>query len=337
MRACQLLLMLAAAIAVRADGPAGNLAFPRDGAIYILDLSTGKGQEIVKGLTHDRPIEWSPDGKQILYWKHGEIGWDLWAVGADGQGARNLTQIEAGGARSGAWSPDASKVAYMRDQPQGLYVVDAGGKNPKRLTHDGFRDQPPAWSPDGKWIVYQEFGFVDESARAEAKFKVELFAVAADGSKKQKIVASEGSSDSASYSPRGDKLLYRGTRGRSGEICTLDIPAGNETVLTKTPAAEEYAPSWSPDGSRIAFWRDTEQAPELWIMKSDGADPKKLASVKTGAKVDRPQWSEGGHWIAFGGTEPADGVWVVSTTQPQPRQVAQGCGAYARWQPATAR
>ena len=338
MRPCRLLLLLlATSVLARADAPSGTLAFPRDGAIYLLDLATGKERELVKGLNHDRPLEWSPDGTHLLYSRHGETGWDLWIIRADGKDPpRNLTNVNAGGARSGAWSPDGKRIAYMRDQPHGLHLIDPDGKTAKRLTQDGFRDHPPAWSPDGKWLVYQEFGFVDESARAESKFKIELFAVAADGSKKDKLAPNENSSDTASYSPKGDKLLFRGTRGQSGEICTLDLATGKESILTKTPA-EEHAPSWSPDASKIAFWRDADQGPELWIMNSTGEDPEKLATAKPATRVDRPQWSEGGKWIAYGGADPADGVWITPTTPGQPKRIAQGAGAHARWQPATAR
>src|SRR5688572_17140602 len=190
------LLFIICTVAARAQNPAGTLAFPRDGVICLLDLATGKERELVNGLNHDRPIEWSPDGTHLLYSKHGETGWDLWIIRADGKHPpRNLTNVNAGGARSGAWSKGGKQIAYMRDQPHGLHVIDADGKTAKRLTQDGFRDHPPAWSPDGKWLVYQEFGFVDESARAESKFKIELFAVAADGSKKHKLTPNEGSSD----------------------------------------------------------------------------------------------------------------------------------------------
>jgi Tol biopolymer transport system component len=331
------LLILTLMCPARAQELEATLAFPRDGSIIILDLATGKERELVKGLVHDRPVEWSPDGQHLLYSKHGDIGWDLWIIDADGKNPRNLTNVNSGGARSGVWSPDGTRIAYMRDNPQGLYIINRDGANPTRLSHDGFRDQPPAWSPDGKWLVYQEFGFVDESARAESKFKIELHAVAADGSKKQKLAPAEGSSDGASYSPKGDKLLYRGTRGQSGEICTIELASGKEIALTRSPA-EDYAPNWSRDGTKIAFWRDSEEGPELWIMQSDGGDPKKLASAKPQTRVDRPQWSEGANLIAYGGADPNDGVWVLHATQQGTlKRIAQGAGAHARWRPPPAK
>lgn len=316
-----------------AQAPSARLAYPRDGAIYVLDFSSGRETQLVKDLAHDRPIEWSPDGNEILFWKHGQTGWDLCIFSVQDKTIRNLTHVDTGGARSGAWSPDGSKIAYMRDQPQGLYVVARDGKDPRRLTHDGFRDERPAWSPDGKTIVYQEFGFVDESARADAKFKIELFVVnAADGAGKRKIVTAEGSSDSASYSPKGERLLYRGTRNGNGEICVSELASGKEVLLTRTPAAEEYAPTWSPDGGRIAFWRDGPEGPELWVMESDGARPAKLARFKNGARVERPNWSPDGKWLAYGDSDPGEGVWLVPAAGGEPKQIGKGCGAWARWE-----
>jgi TolB protein len=328
----RLILLIACAGAARADGPAGRVTFMRDGGVYVLDLASGHEREVIKGLSEDRPIEWSPDGGEILYWKHGEWGWDLWAVGTDGKGARNLTKVEKGGARSGAWSPDGSRVAYMRDSPQGLYVVGRDGTGARRLTHDGFRDERPAWSPDGKWLVYQEFDFVDESARADAKFKLELYAIQADGAGKRKVTASEGSSDSASFSSKGE-LVYRGVRGGNGEICVMDAIGGKERVLTRTPA-EEHAPSWSPDGASIAFWRDATNEHELWIMNADGAGQKKLAGAKSGLRVDRAHWSPDAKWLVFGGTDAGDGVWILSSGGGEPKHLPRGAGAWARWEPA---
>jgi Tol biopolymer transport system component len=327
-----LILFSICAMHVHADAPSGRLAYPRDGAIYVRDLASGRETQLVKELGQDRRIEWSPDGKEILFWKRGESGWELCAIGLEGNVVRGVIRLDTGGAGGVAWSPDGSKIAYMRDQPQGLYVVARDGKDPKRLTHDGFRDERPAWSADGKSIVYQEFGFVDESARADAKFKIELYAVNADGSGKRKIVAAEGSSDTASFSPKGGRLLYRGTRAGNGEICVTELATGKETVLAKTPA-EEYAPAWSPDGGRIAFWRDGADGPELWVMNADGSRPRKLNGFKDGARVERPNWSPDGKWLAYGGGDQAEGVWLAPSDGGDAKQVAKGCGAWARWAP----
>ena len=331
MRGWLRLMLLGWTAAVWAQGLEGRIAFVRDGGVYVLDVGSGQEREVIKGLSEDRPIEWSPDGREILYWKHGETGWDLWIVGADGKGARNLTKVDKGGARSGAWSPDGSKVAYMRDSPQGVYVVNRDGTGAKRLTHDGFRDERPAWSPDGKWIVYQEFDFVDESARAEAKFKLELYVIGVDGAAKRKVTAAEGSSDSASFSSKGE-LVYRGVRGGNGDICVMDAIGGKERVLTKTPA-EEHGPSLSPDGSLIAFWRDAEHGTELWYMRADGSGQRKLAEVKRGVRVERAAWSADGKRLVFGGTEAGDGLRIGEIGGDQLREWPRGAGAWARWEP----
>jgi len=92
---------------------------------------------------------------------------------------------------------------------------------------------------------------------------------------------------------------YQPELARGGtEICLLDPFSKELTALTThDPTATgsdsvwDFRATWSPDGSRIAFCRSAVGCPsELWVMKSDGSDPRFLTKGREGLGVDHPVW-----------------------------------------------
>ena len=73
------------------------------------------------------------------------------------------------------------------------------------------------------------------------------------------------------------------------DICVMDGDGGNEIRLTDDPAWDE-GPSWSPDGTRIAFSRNNSV---IYVMDSDGRNLMKLSGGR------EPAWSPDGTKIAF--------------------------------------
>src|SRR5262249_37902899 len=84
---------------VLTEDPSGEFAFMRHGKVCAVDLARGTERPLSPELRFkaDRPLAWSPDGSALLYWSHGEIGWEIWAMDADGSHRRNLTPTRAGG------------------------------------------------------------------------------------------------------------------------------------------------------------------------------------------------------------------------------------------------
>ncbi len=75
------------------------------------------------------------------------------ANGADPIRLTNNTAFEGGRL---AWSPDGSRIAFYsgRDGNFEIYVMNADGTNPTRVTNDPAQDRHPAWSDDGLRIVF---------------------------------------------------------------------------------------------------------------------------------------------------------------------------------------
>ncbi len=93
------------------------------------------------------------------------------------------------------------------------------------------------------------------------------------------------------YAVRGTKIAFTCWKDGNHEICVMDGDGGNEVRLTDNPD-RDYQPSWSPDGTRIAFTRGHH----LYVMDPDGQNLMELTKNTSGWKA---AWSPDGRWIVY--------------------------------------
>lgn len=127
-----------------------------DGTVVLLDLGTGEELAAVAASAPDYPslpLEFAPDGSNVLVQTDVCREWNLAVLGLDG----TLRQIAGpGGFYVVEYSPDGSLVAFTRGTE--LWVVPSDGKSPPRQLATGIHG--PAgfeWSPDGKWLAVPDF------------------------------------------------------------------------------------------------------------------------------------------------------------------------------------
>jgi Tol biopolymer transport system component len=130
------------------------------GAIATMDLTSGRVVE----LSSTAPAggmspRWSPDGKQIVFWRGGEKDTGgpvaptlaaVFVVDADGQNLRQISPTTLA-AQFAEWSPDGSRIVFTSPdtQHQGIYTVRPDGTDLRRLTTDGISNGA-TWTPDGR-------------------------------------------------------------------------------------------------------------------------------------------------------------------------------------------
>jgi len=93
----------------------------------------------------------------------------------------------------------------------------------------------------------------------------------------------------------------------TGDIYVVSVAGGGRHALTDAPE-QEYFPALSPNGRRIAYVRDAEPDPQVWVMNADGSAQRQLTS-SLGEKL-RPIWAPGGRRLAFM-------VWNRSLCEPE--------------------
>ena len=181
-----------------------------------------------------------------------------------------------------------------------IYVMDADGKNQRRLTNNRHEDWGPSWSPDGKRIVF----FSNRDGHVHAKHGVptyEIYVMDADGGTPRNLTNNPNDDRDPSWSPDGKRIAFVPERDGNPEIYVMDADGGNPRNLTNSPFFDDWSPSWSPDSKRIAFQsnrdKDNPHKYQIYVMDADGGNQQKLTE---NLKTDwDPVWSPDGKRIAF--------------------------------------
>ena len=216
---------------------------------------------------------------------------DIYVMDSDGGNKRRVTVHPASDLYP-TWSPDGAKIAFVsnrnnenREHSQ-IWVIDADGKNPIRLT-DGLVDDHPDWSPDGTKIVYETVHVPEEHHLAPGGITV----MDADGTNKRLVKNARGGHPT--WSPDGKRIAFISNKnpGDNSQIYVIDIDGRHRTQLTDD-FVRKRLPAWSPDGKRIAYTGNNV----IWVVDSDGENLRQLTDRVTEA---HPTWSPDSESIAF--------------------------------------
>jgi Tol biopolymer transport system component len=130
--------------------------------------------------------------------------------------------------------------------------------------------------------------------------KEEKKGLALKSERKVEFTTDEGTWLSLDVSPDGSTIVFE----LLGDLYTLPIAGGDAKRMAISDSANkdgntmafDSQPKFSPDGKWIAFLSDRDGAENVWIMKSDGTDPKKL-SKDTSAEFASPAWTPDGSYV----------------------------------------
>lgn len=218
-------------------------------------------------------MDWSPDGRQLLFSAQNFLGtfqlfvFDIGRGGISGQA--NVKQIYIGpaGGIDPAWSDDGEWIAFISSPADSknrrLCVIDADGKNMRCLLEHFGRMAQPDWSPDGQTIV-----FFSDRCGASCIYRIDL------GEDIPIRISELGANASApQFSPDGRWIVYSTDRDKNYEIYKVR-PDGSENTRLTQQAADDLTPAWSPDGRWISFFRRNAAtgSTTLCNMRADGSD-----------------------------------------------------------------
>ena len=221
-------------------------------------------------------------GTQIAFASTRDGNSEIYVMDGDGKNRRRET-VDPAADFLPAWSPDGKKIAFVSNRTNRnkrinqIWVTDADGKNPIRLTN-GLGDSNPDWSPDGTQILYDAHLELEEHNPGHDGITV----MDADG-KNKRLLTPEGAHPS--WSPDGKRIVYT-----HGQIYVMDADGRNSEQLTHDVGFKRM-PSWSPDGRRIAY-----VVQGIWVMDSDGENQVQLTKINGD---NHPTWSPESDAIAF--------------------------------------
>ena len=228
----------------------------------------------------------SPDGKWIVYASGGDI--QLQAIG--GQVPINLTRDEPAADTQPAFSPDGELIAFQSARlGGGIFVMGRTGESVRRLTDRGF---DPAWTPDGRFVVYATATATDPDSRSTVSegWKVEI-------ATNQLTRISAGDLMQPDVSPNGHRIAYwalpattdtpREFSGNDRDLWTIRLD-GSDPVQVTDDAATDWSPTWSPDGRFLYFASDRAGSMNLWRIAIDEASGRVLGQPE--AITTPSQW-----------------------------------------------
>lgn len=191
-----------------------------------------------------------------------------------------------------------SQITYLLGETNisdsAIHVMNVDGSNVKRLTDYGNAGEA-LWSPDGSKISFiygPRFNYTSA-----------LYVVDADGFNKIKLSGGvSGSVGEIDWSPDGNQIVYTTSYFFRNDRQDVYIVNVDGTSLKQLTVNEEvYWPSWSPDGSKIAFMSISSGRHELYTMSTDGSNITQLTDFSS-YRVNLLHsfcWSRDGSKIAF--------------------------------------
>jgi tricorn protease len=209
-------------------------AISAHGEIFTIATEHGDVSRVTHSYSRETEPTWSPDGKWIAYVSD-EGGRDsVWVADPDGSNAKRLTDTDNEKLNVG-WMPD-SKAVYFTSSDHGLYVVDAGGGQPRKIaSNDAGNILGPHVSPDGKWFAY---------AKQDRDLRTHVHIASAQGGEEHRLNDDLLFSTLAPrWTPDGKKLIFLGGYVQGGSATLRE----NAAALYSVSLSEEEKDPMSRD------------------------------------------------------------------------------------------
>lgn len=254
-------------------GPKGN----RRKQLAIMDSDGANHRFITNGQATALTPRYSPDYSKIAYLSYLN-GTPRIYVYDIGTGRQTLVTEGKGPTFAPRWSPDGQSILYSMAIAGNtdIYRVPATGGASVKLTDSPGIDVGGSYSPDGSKIVF-------ESDRSGSQ---QVYVMNADGTNQKRISFFGGRAATPEWSPRGDQIAFTHIAGNL-RVAVMNPGGGGMRYLTDS--WQDEAPTWSPNGRIVQFFRTAKSTGRtgIWQVDLTGRNERKLNTPVDGSD---PAW-----------------------------------------------
>jgi len=249
---------------------------------------------------------------------------EIYLMNPDGSNVRQLTNVEPGEPGNWdvnpQWSPDGTQIVFEAhradestvglvegtvvvnedsNKKDGIWVVDTATGDERELVPPDYENRNPAWSPDGKQIVFSSNRDGD----------IEIFSIDANGTNLQQLTENSADDNYPVWSPDGNRIAFYSNRDGVFGLFVMNADGRDQRRLVEVKGLSdvipvEAKPVWSPDGKYIAFAGDGMQ---LFMVNADNSQVTQLTTDNKW--ISDPSWSPDSIKITF--TTKAKGGYAV--------------------------
>jgi len=230
----------------------------------------------------------------------------------------------------GAYGTDESSalcyVSYKIGQPKIFFVSKKDGQS-RRLTPLRGNQMTPALSRDLRYIAFS----CDASGTTDLFLQSFHPDTGAVGKPRQIFTSRVSAQASPTFSSDGRKIAFVSGKDGIPKIYMMDIPSEKMTIqdikptLISRKCRENSAPSWSPDGKKIAYSARSSGPRQIWIYDVETKEERQLTDGP--GDKENPSWASNSQHLIFNlSNKEGSELYLVNIHQPEAVKISAGAG-----------
>ncbi|HWY75578.1 MAG TPA: translocation protein TolB [Verrucomicrobiae bacterium] len=254
--------------------------------IWLMDYDGANQHPLTSLRTISLTPRWSPDASRIAFTcfvpgPTGVVSPQICMYSMDSNKVVSFPRFR-GSSSAPAWSPDGSQIMFsssMLGNPE-LFVTDASGGRPKRITFATGASTSPTWNPKtGQSVV-----FVSDRGGIP-----KLYMMNADGTNTTELdLPDKGYLIDPAWSPNGQMVAFSWRRPDGNFDIYVMEPVTRQIIQITRDSGKNERPSWAPDGRHIVFESTRNGERQIWTMLADGTQAHELTMS---GHNESPNWS----------------------------------------------